>query len=209
MNLNEFTKALKNRLNRGLPGWEAHLKMSTSVHQNARINPPKNTRKAAVLILLFPHQNELWMPLILRPTYQGVHSGQMALPGGKVEPEDQDLTDTALRETYEEIGVRVQREQVIGQLSDLYIPPSNITVTPVLAVQSQQPQYQPDPKEVAGITEVNVASLQQPENYLLGEVTVYNGTLLKAPSFQIQGKTIWGATAMMLSELLQIIKELD
>ncbi|WPP51359.1 NUDIX hydrolase [Catalinimonas niigatensis] len=201
--------ALKNRLDKGLPGWQAHLRMSTSVHQNARISPPQRTRKAAVLILLFPNQDEWWLPLILRPTYDGVHSGQMALPGGKVEPEDQDLIATALRETYEEIGVRVDRDQVVGVLSDLYIPPSNITVTPVLAICSQVPRYYPDPNEVAGITEVSIYDLQHPENYLIKEIQVFNGSLLKAPSFQIQGKTIWGATAMMLSELLFIMKEID
>lgn len=209
MNLKELTYALKNRLERDLPGWQAHLQMSTDVHKNARINPPQNTRQAAVLILMFPDQDEWRMPLIMRPIYDGVHSGQMALPGGKVEAEDQDLVATALRETYEEIGVKVEREQVIGILSELYIPPSNITVTPILALNEARPRYYPDHHEVAGITEISISSLQQPENYMLGKVTIYNGAQLEAPSFQIQDKTIWGATAMMLSELLFILKELD
>lgn len=209
MDLKGLTYALKIRLEKGLPGWQAQHKMSTTVHQNARINPPQRTRKAAVLILLFPNQDEWWLPLILRPTYDGVHSGQMALPGGKVEPEDQDLIATALRETYEEIGVKIDRTQVIGVLSDLYIPPSNITVTPVLAIMAQSPRYYPDPNEVAGITEVSINDLLLPDNFLIKEIRVFNGNLLKAPSFQIQGKTIWGATAMMLSELLLIMKELD
>ncbi len=209
MDVTQFRKRLRQSINDGLPGWQSHLKMSTIVHQQARIKPSTNTRKAAVLILLFPSQQEWWLPLILRPTYEGVHSGQMALPGGKVEPEDQNIFDTALRETYEEIGVKVSREQVIGTLSDLYIPPSNITVSPVLAVIDHQPQYYPDPTEVAGITEVTLSSLQQAENYLQKDVTTFNGAVLKAPAFYIQGKIIWGATAMMLSELLDIIQEIN
>jgi 8-oxo-dGTP pyrophosphatase MutT (NUDIX family) len=133
----------------------------------------------------------------------------MALPGGKHEPHDTDLIETALRETYEEIGVKVDRKFVLGELSKLYIPPSNITVSPILAMIEDQPSYLPDPLEVEDITEVSVNALQSPENYDVKDIKIHDGRVLEAPSFQISGKTIWGATAMMLSELLFLLNELD
>ncbi|WP_277479241.1 NUDIX hydrolase [Catalinimonas alkaloidigena] len=196
-------------MTQSLPGWEAQIRMSTQMHKNARLKPPKYSKQAAVLMLLFYHDDQLWMPLIQRPIYDGVHSGQMALPGGKYEAQDKDLLTTALRETHEEIGVKVERDYVIGQLSELYIPPSNITVSPFLAIIPDKPSYIPDPLEVANITEVGLKALQSPENYSEKEVKIHNGQILKAPSYQIAGKTIWGATAMMLSELLFLFDELD
>ncbi|WKN30499.1 CoA pyrophosphatase [Porifericola rhodea] len=209
MNLEELSTSLKYRLEKGLPGWQAHTRMSTQVHRNARVKVPSHTRRAAVLMLLYYDEGELWIPLIRRPDYDGVHGGQMALPGGKVEAEDKDIIATALRETHEEIGVYVQRNQVVGPLSNLYIPPSNITVTPVLAITNDKPTYQADPLEVAEITDVSMNALQNPENYSLKKVPIYTGGIVQAPAFQILGKTIWGATAMMLSELLHIFEELD
>ncbi|MEK6481251.1 CoA pyrophosphatase [Catalinimonas sp. 4WD22] len=209
MEIDSIKKLLTERIARSLPGWEAHLKMSTHMHKNARLTPPRHTRRAAVLILLFVQDNQLWMPLIQRPIYDGVHSGQMALPGGKHEPQDTDLIATALRETHEEIGVKVDRKFVLGELSKLYIPPSNITVSPILAMIENQPSYLPDPLEVEDITEVSVNALQAPENYDVKDIKIYDGRVLEAPSFQIRGKTIWGATAMMLSELLFLLNELD
>lgn len=209
METDAIRKLLTERIARSLPGWEAHLKMSTHMHKNARLNPPAHSRQAAVLMLLYINDNQLWMPLIQRPVYDGVHSGQMALPGGKHEPQDEDLIETALRETYEEIGVKVDRKFVLGELSKLYIPPSNITVSPVLAMIEAQPTYKQDPLEVEDITDVSVNALQASENYLVKEVEIFDGRILKAPSFQIDEKTIWGATAMMLSELLFLLNELD
>ncbi|MFP4091332.1 MAG: NUDIX hydrolase [Cyclobacteriaceae bacterium] len=210
MKVEKITKALQNRLQQELPSWKSHRKMATQIHKNARIKPPSITRKAGVLILLFAHQNEIYLPLILRTTYNGVHSGQMAFPGGKVEPTDEDIIATALRETYEEIGVEVSREQVIGILSDLYIPVSNITVTPVLAIIRDRPGYTLDITEVAGITEVPIQALRDPDNHGFTQVSVINGVPLEAPVFHVNDRyTVWGATAMMLSELLDIFEELD
>jgi 8-oxo-dGTP pyrophosphatase MutT (NUDIX family) len=210
MEVNKITKALSNRLQQKLPGWTSHCKMATHLHKNARIKPPSVTRKAGVLILLFPEQQQLQIPLILRTTYNGVHSGQMAFPGGKVEPCDADLIETALRETHEEIGVDVSRSQVIGQLTDLYIPASNILVTPTLAMIRQRPTYTLDPAEVDGITDVAIPALRDPDNHGVAQVSVINGVALEAPVFHVNGQyTVWGATAMMLSELLDIFEELD
>lgn len=209
MNINSLKELLTERIHKGLPGWDAHVKMSTHVHQHARLKPPQHTRKAAVMMLLYPKDNQLWMPLIERPVYDGVHSGQMALPGGKVEPEDTDLMHTAIRETFEEIGVKVKPEKMIGRLSDLYIPPSNMMVSPFVGLLEDPPSYIADPLEVASIIDISVQSLRVPENYLLKKIKVYNGNVLNAPSFILEGKTIWGATAMMLSELVILMEDLD
>ena len=202
-------QSLQQRLRQDLPGWHAHRTMATDVHKEARYHPPEDSRRAGVLMLLYPNVNEWWFPLILRPTYCGVHSGQMALPGGKVESVDRDIVATALRETHEEIGVRVRRGQVLGTLSDIYIPPSNITVTPVLAVGGVAPDYLPDPDEVAEVVDIQLEDLQNPDNLAMRKVGWINRAPLKAPAFKIKERIIWGATAMMLSEFLHIIQELD
>lgn len=199
---------LKKRLLNPLPGWEAHSLMATQVHKNARTVPRVDARTAGVLMLLFPLHQHLHLPLILRPNYEGVHSGQMALPGGKVEPQDQDIIHTALRETEEEIGVKVKRQQVLGQLTDLYIPPSNISVTPIVAYCEKEPAYILDPNEVADIINVSLRELRDPQNQMIAQVKVVGGGIMEAPAFRIQGRIVWGATAMMLSELLDVLNEI-
>lgn len=209
MKTEKIAQALRNRLENELPGWQAQCQMATRVHREARVKPPDVTRKAGVMLLLYPDAGQLWMPLIKRTTYRGVHSDQMALPGGKIDPEDQDITETALRETREEIGVSVARDQVLGILSDLYIPPSNIMVTPVVAMISHKPSYQPEPSEVADTFDISLEDLQNQEHRSELEVARFNDTPLEAPAFVIRERIIWGATAMMLSEFLHIIQELD
>ncbi len=206
--MEDTIQALANRLKKPLPGWNAHSQMATQVHRNARVLPKPNARVAAVLMLLFPHHRQLHLPLILRPTYEGVHSGQMALPGGKVEPQDEDLIATALRETEEEIGVRVDRNQVLGQLTDLFIPPSNIVVTPIVAYYPEEPVYVLDPLEVADIANIPLEALMHIPNQIVTQVKVTGGFTLEAPAFKINDKIIWGATAMMLSELLGVFDEI-
>lgn len=156
-------------------------------------------------MLLYPEDSQLWLPLIVRPTYPGVHSGQIALPGGKVEGADVSLTATALRETEEEIGIRVSDSQVIGELSELYIPPSNMQVTPVVALIPEKPSYQPDPREVAEVLDIPLAAFTDPNNQLTVPVKTAAATL-EVPSFVIDERIIWGATAMMMSELLAVLE---
>lgn len=206
---NYIIEELKKRLLNPLPGWKSHSLMATQIHKNARAIPRPNARIAGVLMLLFPKNKELHLPLILRPTYEGVHSGQMALPGGKVEPYDQDIIHTALRETEEEIGVKVERQQVLGKLSDLYIPPSNIIVTPVVAFCEQEPTYILDPAEVADIVDFSISELRDLQNQMVTQVRVVGGVMLDVPAFSIQGRIVWGATAMMLSELLDVLNEIS
>lgn len=204
ISIEHIIKALSQELQQPLPGWEAQRQMATELHKKARVVPRQDARKAAVLILLFPSNKQLHLPLILRPVYAGVHSGQMALPGGKVESRDVDLIDTALRETGEEIGVWVERQQVLGQLSELYIFPSNIRVAPVVAYIPAQPQYVPDPTEVAAVVNVPVEVLNNPQYQTTSPVTVVGGDTVEAPAYKVEERIVWGATAMMLSEFLTV-----
>ena len=208
IDLDHLSESLRNRLQQKLPGWQAHLKMATEYHRSARIQPPTDTRKAGVLILLYADGGDIWMPLIQRPIYQGVHSGQMALPGGKVEQTDLDIIDTALRETHEEIGVKVLRSAVLGKLSDIYIPPSNMTVTPVIATTLTRPKYTREVSEVAKILDIALSQLKDTKNMTSCEVGRYDDKPLSAPAYVLSDKVVWGATAMMLSEFLHILDEL-
>lgn len=170
------------------------------------IRPNEKTRKSAILILFYPYQGEIYLPLILRPQYDGVHAGQMAFPGGRMERTDENLIRTALREAQEEIGIRVTDVRVLGQLTELFIPPSNFFVQPVIGVMNHRPDFYPDPREVEQVVEVPLETLL--DETIVGDTQIdVRGVLIDAPFFQIQNHKVWGATAMMISELLAVIAE--
>ncbi len=200
---------LKERLSQPLLGWQAQQHMATEMHRNSRHRIPPNALHAGVLILLYPGaERQLAFPLIRRPQYDGAHSGQIAFPGGKVEPEDGTIVDTALRETKEEIGVSVEATQVVGQLSDLYIPVSRFVVSPVVAFTKTSPAYQPEPAEVAEVLDMSVQDFLNPDNRSVRQITA-RGVHLEAPAYLINKEVIWGATAMILAEFFAILKEIN
>lgn len=207
--LETMTYKLRNKLQEDLPGWKAQRLMATHLHREQRAVPRPDARRAGIMILFYPRQQQFHMPLILRPIYSGVHSGQVAFPGGKMEETDLNIVETALRETYEEIGVRVDFSQVMGQLSDIYIPPSNSLVTPIVAYTEEKPVYNIDPYEVVEVIDVSLDELINPANCKLAQIQIPGRGVLNAPSYQINGHTIWGATAMMISELLVLLKSAD
>ncbi len=163
-------------------------------------------RQGAVLIMLYPDDRNWWFPLMQRPTYNGVHSGQISLPGGRMEREDSDLIVTALRETREELGVSVNENQVLGCLTELYITASHYKVLPVVAMIEQRPRYQPDLREVQQVFEVNTSDLQNINNRKSAEIEV-RGIQIEAPHFTLQDQMVWGATAMILNEFLSVLKK--
>ena len=205
--MDKFLSDLENQLQKDLPGKKAHDLMASTARKSFNIKPPENPRLSAVLIVFYPHQNDIYFPLILRPTYDGVHSGQMGLPGGKKEDHDKSLIHTAIRETHEEIGVFVPETEILGSLTDLYIPPSNMLVTPVSGFSTDHPSFQNDPNEVAELVPVTLQDFQNESNKAVTQIKVQNFTF-DAPTYQVSGKTIWGATAMIISELLTIIQEI-
>jgi 8-oxo-dGTP pyrophosphatase MutT (NUDIX family) len=165
----------------------------------------KNPREAAVLMLFYPKNNETHLALIVRNTYPGVHSSQIGFPGGKVEISDKNLSETALRETHEEVGISPDKIQVIKPFSTIYIPPSNFLVSPFMGISHQELKFVPDLDEVKRV-------LEFPLSVFLDEKTITNVTMstsyatnIKVPAFMVEKYVVWGATAMMMSELKEAI----
>jgi 8-oxo-dGTP pyrophosphatase MutT (NUDIX family) len=146
------------------------------------------------------------LALILRTSYNGVHSSQIAFPGGKVEEEDADLSHTALRETYEEIGIHPQNIKVVRPFTEVYIPPSNFMVYPFLGYSENELDFVLQEEEVAGLVEFPFADFMN-DNIIVNTVmkTSYAGSI-EVPGFQVNEHFVWGATAMMLSELKDTLK---
>ena len=172
-----------------------------------------NSKKAAVIAALYEYDNEVRLILILRNTYNGVHSNQIGFPGGRVEDYDKTLFDTAIRETYEEIGVRVQKNELIRELHEIYIPPSNFNVYPFLVILNHPPSFVKDDKEVKEVITIDLESLlnckitqtQIPIPEKLNELNIQND--VEVPVFKLAGYNVWGATAMMLSEIRDLIND--
>ena len=173
-----------------------------------------NSKKAAVTAALYPDDNNLVrLILILRNTYNGVHSNQIGFPGGRVEEDDKTLFDTAIRETYEEIGVAVEKNELIKELKEIYIPPSNFNVYPFLVLLNHPPSFVKDDKEVKEIITIDLDSLLNckitqtliPVPTKLNELNTQNDVLV--PTFKLAGYNVWGATAMMLSEIRDLIND--
>ena len=160
------------------------------------------------MALLYPKNNELYLPLMKRPSYNGAHGGQVSFPGGKLEREDVNLVETALRETEEEIGVARKEVKVLGKLTDLFIIASNFKVSPTVGILDYTPKFIPDPYEVEEVLEVSIAQLLDLGQRGVEEMTFGKYTI-QSPFFDVQGHVVWGATAMMLSELIDIMENLD
>lgn len=198
---------IQERLKGPLPGQAAHLEMAPLRRQQEASVPP-HARKSGVLILLYPDaQEELHLVLMKRTEDGHAHSGQISFPGGKWEQSDPDYVYTALREAEEEVGVPAAEVQVMGTLSRLYIPPSNFLVYPTLGFMPSRPAFVPDPLEVAAILEVKARFILEDTYKGQYKVTASGGFSLNAPGYQIQGHTIWGATAMMLAEFAAVCRE--
>jgi len=211
VNIHELKAFLKERLKVQLPGERSHYKMHARHLNGSRvqIRQKEEPRKGGVLILLYQDGQNVNFPLIQRPTYDGVHSGQMALPGGKYENSDKDLIETAKRETFEEIGILKDQIEIIGTLSELYVAASNYVVLPVLGAIRNIPKFNLDPKEVAGVITPGISQLIDPSRRKEKQLVVGDGIKLVAPYFDLENKTVWGATAMILSELKDILSEFN
>ncbi len=194
---------LQQALRQPLPGVAAQERMA------ARVVPmpeavPQHARASAVLSLLFPHENELSILLIRRTEDGHAHSGQISFPGGKQEPWDADLRATALREAQEEVGIMSPDVQLLGGLTQLYIPVSNFQVFPFVGFTEQRPVYHINKDEVAEILEVPLSRLFLPDRKIITRIRPVSrpGLVLKAPAYiPDENQVIWGATAMILSEL--------
>ncbi|MFH0756670.1 MAG: CoA pyrophosphatase [Bacteroidota bacterium] len=195
----------KQALREKLPGEEAQLKMAP-VFRGA-FEHTSDPVPAAVLILMLPFRGETRLVFIKRNVYDGPHSAQVSFPGGAWEPGDLSLEDTALRETREELGITGKIE-LLGSLTPLQIPVSNFMVTPFAGWMAERPAFHPDPVEVQYIIEAPLTTLQNPSNISSGTWQLH-GRSIEAPFYMAGKEKIWGATAMMLCEFLQLTATLQ
>lgn len=166
-------------------------------------------KKAGVLSLFYPNQDfETCMALILRKSYSGVHSAQVAFPGGRYELQDEDLMQTALRETKEEIGVSPRLLSVLKPMSPLYIPPSNYLVHPFVGLAYSTPQFTKQESEVDDIIQVKLLDLLDEANAITTKVSTSYNVDVTVPAYQLNGHIVWGATAMIMSELKDLLNEI-
>lgn len=210
--MDEITARLSERMALPLPGLQAQLQMASGVRVKAARNYNPDTSKAkigAVLIALYPDNGVIRTVLMKRPDYDGTHSGQISFPGGKVEEIDADIVATALREAEEEVNIKPNEVSVIGQLTELYIPPSNFLVHPVLGILSAPPRLIPDAHEVESIHTPELAYLLRDDIIDEMEMTLSSGFRLKTPYFKVDGHTVWGATAMIIAELKHLLRDIS
>jgi 8-oxo-dGTP pyrophosphatase MutT (NUDIX family) len=198
---------LKDAFGKGLPGTDVQWAMASSsiLRKEFPRTPGPDSREAAVLILLWPEDGLIRTVFMQRPEYEGWHGGQISFPGGKREPDDVNLIRTALREASEETGIDTKSLEIIGTLTPLFIPVSNMVVTAVVAVTEKKPVFMPDPAEVLYLIEADLKTLLDPEIIKLTPMEIRGG-IYEVKYFSYGGKVIWGATAMMLNELLEIFR---
>ncbi|MEL7220089.1 MAG: CoA pyrophosphatase [Bacteroidota bacterium] len=204
----EFIHQLQGALSQPLPGPSAQYKMA---HAARKEHPPtpKDVREAGVMALFFPKQEEWNLALIQRnnDNPNDRHGGQISFPGGKREKTDNNLTDTALRETEEEIGVKYTDIKILGGLSELYIPVSNFRVEPYVGYLDYTPIFRPQLSEVQAVIEVPFHLFQDKKTKQYTNLQVTPQIKLNnVPHFNIDSHIVWGATAMMISELLEALK---
>ena len=209
--MQSLPELLKQEISNGLPAADAHRVMAPMqriVDQN--YDEIKKTAKlSAVLILLFKNDNQWSTMLMERNTYNGHHSGQISFPGGRKEDYDIDLEATALREFQEEMGIKLSPQNVIGEMSELFIPPSNFYVKPYLAYTDDNLEFIPEEKEVSALLPIPLNQLLDPKVKTIEKVVVSKSNIsINAPVYKVNGKTIWGATAMMISELEFLLKRI-
>lgn len=190
-----------------LPGLPAQMRMAptfgTSTTQNR--TPPPQPKEAGVLILFYPREGRLFFPLTRRSDTVENHRGQISLPGGARESGER-LQTTALRETCEELNVCAENLEIIGRLTPLYVPTSGFLINPFVAFSSIHPVFKPDPLEVAELIETPLTLLLKPAT-VLREDWILRGAPAQVPLFNIYGHKVWGATAMVLSELVALMQE--
>ncbi|MEX2596326.1 MAG: CoA pyrophosphatase [Salibacteraceae bacterium] len=168
----------------------------------------QNPRISSVAITMFPEAGETHLLLIKRQSYKGVHSGQIAFPGGKQEVQDGSLESTARREMKEEIGIPTGLPNLVRALSEVYIPPSRFLVHPFVFYINALPNLVKQEREVSQVLKVPLSLILDDDSIQFGGIKMSNGMRIKSPYFNFDGHQIWGATAMMLSELRHMIKQL-
>lgn len=209
MLFSDFINVLPKVLKEQLPAFAAHIKMAPEgrkITLEPNYHLKYNPRKSAVLMLVYEKEAQANLVLIKRNTYEGIHSAQISFPGGKMELTDKDLAYTALREANEEIGVRPEDVHLAMPFTEIYIPPSNFLVAPYLGILQGAPYFVPDVREVSEIIELPLSTLLDDSILISAPIQTATAMSFNVPAFSVNGHVVWGATAMILSELKETIK---
>ena len=210
MTFSEFKKSVSKIGKIELPGSRYHEEMAPTERASAMRNLDLSKLKplqAGVLTLFYPNSaGQAMLVLILRKTYDGVHSGQIALPGGKKEIQDKDLRETALRETWEEVGAEPKKIKIWRELTEIYIPPSNFLVHPFLGTTDEPPIFVPQEAEVEAIVEVDLEDFLNDNLMIQTTLTTSYAVDIHVPAFQFEQHIVWGATGMILNEVKALLK---
>jgi 8-oxo-dGTP pyrophosphatase MutT (NUDIX family) len=209
MSLEELIRELDKRLKDPLPATAAHelLRARPVSGQFPDFGHKLPPRPGSVLLLLFEENGVIKLPLTKRATYKGAHSAQISFPGGKAEAGENPV-QAALREAEEEIGIHQADVQVIGQLSEFNVIPSNFLVTPIVGSLNYVPVFKPDPREVDRIIFVEITDLIRDDAVYEEEILAAGVYPMIAPHFLIENEIVWGATAMMLNEFRMVLREI-
>lgn len=203
-NFSSSIEDIQENFKKELPGEKAHQIMEALSAKYMTLKPTEKTRKSAVLMLLYPIDNEVYFPLILRNSYDGFHSNEVGFPGGKFEETDESLIQTALREAQEEIGLNPEEIEILGTLTEVYIGPSNFNVLPVVGYLPYRPDFVPDSREVQQIFELKLDYFSDPNIVGCSEISI-PGDLVTTPYYEVNGHKVWGATAKIILELLCVL----
>ena len=209
MDFQEFLEYVPKLMTAELPAEVSHIKMAPLERIESLKNFDiglKNPKIAAVMMLFYPKNGITHLVLIVRNSYKGVHSAQIAFPGGKYEPQDEIFENTALRETHEEVGIHPDSMEIIKTFTPMYIPPSDFMVHPFLGISKEEIVFIPDPKEVANIIELPLAVFLSDTIITDTKLSTSYANDITVPAFKIEEHIVWGATAMMLSELKDVLK---
>jgi 8-oxo-dGTP pyrophosphatase MutT (NUDIX family) len=207
MRMHAIEQRLRDRLAGTLPGVEAQLKFAPSpIRTGWRAGHfPEDTRIAAALVLLYPTEEGVAMPLTIRGSALARHAGQISLPGGATDP-GETLAEAALREASEEIGVDPSTVHVLGELTPVHVLVSGFTLHPVVGVAHERPTFVAAPGEVEEILEVSLDDLRDASRIRRG-TRVREGVAVEYPYFDLLGHQVWGATAMVLGEFICLLEE--
>lgn len=212
MRFEEFLKSVSKIKNIPLPAEASHFKMVPPFRRELlkkQEEAIKDAKHAGVLALFYPDEDmETKFVLILRKTYKGVHSAQVAFPGGKLEAQDTSLQDTALREAFEEVGVPINTVQIVRSISQVYIPPSNFYVQPFIGFTQAKPKFIKQEDEVEELIEIHLKHFLDKESLITKKVKTSYSIEVEVPAFKLNDYAVWGATAMMLSEIKDLLKQL-
>ena len=191
-----------------LPGWNSHQKLSPPYREKYDLEFIKRTnpKSASVMILLYQNQSgDIEYTVIMRVSYEGAHSHQFSLPGGQFEEQDISFDETAIRETVEELGVEYENIEIIRQLSEIYIPPSNFLVYPYIGIYTGEPNFTPEEREVQYIVPLDLEAFLNADHEVFERE--FSGQMVEIPGYNIGDEEyLWGATAMILEEFKDYLK---